>query len=128
MERDYLTLAQAEQAYTVKLRRYFHQHPEVGPAEQVETMAAICRELETLEIPYERVPGGGILGFLGDPARGKTVLLRADIDALPIQEDPDNLKGPRVCISRESCTPADMMGISPCCSPRPKSSSPWSQS
>ena len=108
MERDYLTLAQAEQAYTVKLRRYFHQHPEVGPAEQVETMAAICRELETLEIPYERVPGGGILGFLWAMIEGgkagagtKTVALRADIDALPIQEDPDNLKGPRVCISQK---------------------------
>ena len=76
MEHDYLTLALAEQGYAVKLRRYFHQHPEVGPAEQVETMAAISRELENLGIPWERVPGGGILGFLGNPARGKTVLLR----------------------------------------------------
>ena len=101
MERDYLAMARAEQAYTVKLRRYFHQHPEVGPAEQVETMDAICRELEALGIPYEWVPGGGVLGFLGDPARGRTVLLRADIDALPIQEDPCNLKGPRVCVSQK---------------------------
>ena len=71
MERDYLTLAQAEQAYTVKLRRYFHQHPEVGPAEQVETMAAICRELETLEIPYERVPARRDSGISGRPRPGK---------------------------------------------------------
>lgn len=100
MEQDFLKLAQAEAEYTVALRRYFHERPEVGPAEQVETVAVICRELEDLGVSYERVPGGGVLGFVGDPSRGKTVLLRADTDALPIQEDPNNLKGPRVCVSR----------------------------
>lgn len=100
MNTDFLAVAQKEKEYTVRLRRFFHAHPEAGPAEQVETMKAIGRELEALDIPFEQIPGGGLLGFIGDPARGKTVLLRADIDALPIQENPNNLAGPKICVSK----------------------------
>ncbi|MDR0998439.1 MAG: amidohydrolase, partial [Treponema sp.] len=42
---------------------------------------------------------GGIFASIGDESRGKTVLLRADIDALPIRENPRNLLKEREVIS-----------------------------
>ena len=48
------------------------------------------------------MPKGGVIGYIeGTKAgKGKTVLLRADCDALPVQETKDNLAGPRVCCSK----------------------------
>jgi len=98
---DLLKLARDNFSYTVALRRYFHSYPEAGPAEQVETMEYIKKELTRLDIPYEQVPGGGIFGFLSGDPTGKTVLLRADMDALPILESETNLVGPKVCVSKK---------------------------
>ena len=97
---DILQLAQEQSSYTVKLRRHFHEHPEAGPAEQSETLNTVSKELRDMGIRTVRVPGGGLFGFLDGLKCGKTVLLRADTDALPIQEDSNNLKGPRVCVSQ----------------------------
>lgn len=63
-------------------------------------MAAIEAELDTLDIPHERVPGGGVFGFIEGGAPGRTLLLRSDIDALLIDESPDNLARPKVCVSQ----------------------------
>ena len=98
--RQLYAMAQACFADMVTLRRHFHTWPEMGPEEQVNTMARIMQELDRLEIPYVHVPYGGIIARIDGPADGRTVLLRADMDALPIQEDPQNLAGPRVCISQ----------------------------
>jgi len=97
---DILLLAQAQAEYTIQLRRHFHEFPEAGPTEQVETLKTIASELDAMGIRHIRVPGGGLFGFIDGPVRGKTVLLRADTDALPVQEDPCNLKGPRKCVSK----------------------------
>ena len=97
---DILSMALEQQTYTTALRRHFHENPECGPAEQVKTMAYIEQELDTMGIRYVRVPGGGIFGFLEGAKPGKTVLLRSDIDALPMSEDPNNLVGPKACVSR----------------------------
>lgn len=82
------------------MRRHFHEHPEADPAEQVKTLKTVASELDAMGIRNVPVPGGGLFGFIDGPAYGKAVHLRADTDALPIQEDPNNLKGPRVCVSR----------------------------
>lgn len=71
--------------YTVELRRHFHTWPECMPAEQIHTMERIGQELDALRIRHVRVPGGGIFGFIDGGLPGKTLLLRGDIDALPIQ-------------------------------------------
>lgn len=49
-------------------------------------------KLEKIEIPYVQVPGGGIFAYINGDSTGKTVLLRSDIDALPILESETNLK------------------------------------
>ena len=59
-----LDIAKQNSDYTVKIRRYFHEHPECGPAEQTNTMAVIKEELEKIEIPYVQVPGGGIFAYI----------------------------------------------------------------
>lgn len=97
---DYLKLAKQHMDKTAALRRHFHENPEYGPAEQAETMAFVRKQLEAMDIPYTQVPGGGILGWIrGDP-QGKTVLLRTEMDALPIQENTQNLQGKKVCVSK----------------------------
>lgn len=57
-------------------------------------------KLEKVDIPYVQVPGGGIFAYINGDSTGKTVLLRSDIDALPILESETNLKNKKVCISK----------------------------
>lgn len=76
------------QDYVIKIRRWLHQNPELG-MEEVETTALVKRELESMGI--EVVPletKVGVLGILkGEKEGSETVTaIRADMDALPIQE------------------------------------------
>jgi len=74
--------------YTRDLRRDFHRHPELGFQEQ-RTSQVIIRELEKL--PGIKLRTGlaetGVVGLLKGGGSGKTVLLRFDMDALPITEE-----------------------------------------
>ena len=72
----------------IALRRDFHAHPELG-FEEVRTQAKCISYLGGLSIPARAVAGTGVLGVLAGSRPGKTVLLRADMDALPIQEEND---------------------------------------
>jgi len=73
----------------VEDRRYLHQHPELSFQEK-ETAAFICKRYDELNIPYRSHVGGyGIVAKIEGGKRGKTVALRADFDALPIQEEND---------------------------------------
>lgn len=91
--------AQENFDYMVKHRRHLHEHPELSRMEN-ETVAYIIQELKVLGIEYIEVEDGGVLAFIHGEQAGKTVLLRADIDALPIDEPENNLKGKRVCRSQ----------------------------
>jgi amidohydrolase len=95
---DIFKEARENEAFTVEVRRHIHRHPELSRVE-FETLEFIKKHLEKLHIPYVEVPDGGIFATLGEESRGKTVLLRADIDALPILENPRNLKKEREVIS-----------------------------
>jgi len=71
----------------IALRRHLHMHPELSEREY-ETMALICTWLERLGIPYEKnVADTGVVGLIRGGFDGPTVGIRADIDALPIQEE-----------------------------------------
>ncbi|MGN0778686.1 MAG: M20 family metallopeptidase [Aristaeellaceae bacterium] len=96
---DIMKLVREQYPYAVMLRRRLHAYPEAAPEEQLHTMAAIESELDTMGIEHLRVDGGGVLGMIHGSRPGKTLLMRADMDGLRIQESPCNLKGPRTCIS-----------------------------
>lgn len=67
----------------VRLRRDVHRHPELGYAEH-RTAARIGAELDRLKIPHQSAARTGLIARMGD---GKPcIALRADIDALPIEE------------------------------------------
>lgn len=72
--------------YLVALRRYFHQNPELS-MQEYHTAQRIEDELKTLGIPTQRVGETGVLGVLrGKKSGGRKIVLRADMDALPIQD------------------------------------------
>lgn len=96
---DYKQLAREQEPYVRSMRRYFHQHPEVSWKEE-KTIARIGEELSAANISYVEVPNGGIFAFLGDASKGRTVLLRGDVDALPGKESPVNAGGfPKAVVS-----------------------------
>jgi len=69
----------------VRIRRQLHQNPELG-FQEFKTADLIEGELKKLRIPTERVISTGVIGTLRR-GTGPTVLLRADMDALPVLED-----------------------------------------
>ena len=93
-------LAKKYEDYIIALRRHFHENPELS-GKEIKTLERIGQELEALGIEYVVIPNGGILAKIVGKEDGKTVLLRADVDALPVLETPDNLlPGKRTCISK----------------------------
>ena len=72
-------------AHVRELRRRIHRQPELG-FEEMLTSALVVGELERLGITYRRVAQTGIVGVIRGGLPGKTVGLRADMDALPITE------------------------------------------
>jgi len=68
----------------INWRREIHMNPELG-FEENETAELISRVLTELEIPHQTgVAGTGVVGLIGDS--GPVIGIRADMDALPIQE------------------------------------------
>jgi amidohydrolase len=71
----------------VELRRQFHRHPEISFGE-TETSVRIAERLRELGLELKRCPTEtGVVAVLDTGRPGKTVMLRADIDALPILEE-----------------------------------------
>lgn len=71
----------------VERRRYLHQHPELS-FHETETAKYIANYYDELGIPYKtNVGGNGVVATLKGGKPGKTIALRADFDALPIQEE-----------------------------------------
>ena len=69
------------------LRAYLHEHPELSQQEK-STAATISSRLRALKAytVHENIGGHGIAAVLNN-GQGKTVLLRADFDALPVKEE-----------------------------------------
>jgi amidohydrolase len=73
--------------YTQSLRRDFHMHPELG-FQELRTGGIVAKELELLGIEVTKGVGKtGVVGLLEGAKPGPTLLLRFDMDALPILED-----------------------------------------
>src|SRR3972149_6829056 len=84
---DFLNEAISLFPYTQTLRRDFHMHPELG-FNEIRTGGIVAKELETLGLEVTKGVGKtGVVGFLEGANPGPTILLRFDMDALPIHED-----------------------------------------
>jgi len=70
-----------------QIRQDIHQHPELG-FQEFRTSSIVQEHLNRLGIPFEILAGTGVLGKL-KKGEGKTIILRADMDALPLREDTD---------------------------------------
>jgi len=72
---------------TIANRRHIHRHPELS-FEEEKTAAFISKKLTEYAIPHHANTGGhGLIGLIGKANKnGKCIALRADFDALPIQE------------------------------------------
>lgn len=86
---DIKALSEKHESYIVEQRRWFHAHPELS-WEEAKTTDAIVAELEGMGLKAERFAGhtGCTAMIYGGKAQPvcKTVALRADIDALPVEE------------------------------------------
>ncbi|WP_284139181.1 M20 family metallopeptidase [Virgibacillus sp. LDC-1] len=70
----------------IAMRRHLHQYPELSNKE-VNTSQFIKEKLTAYGVSFEEgFAGNGVLGIIKGAQPGKTVALRADMDALPIQE------------------------------------------
>ncbi len=73
--------------HTIDLRRDFHKHPELGFAEH-RTAGIVAGELQQLGLEVRTgIAQTGVVGVLQGGKPGRTVMLRFDMDALPVQEE-----------------------------------------
>ena len=78
-------LARNYRDYTIGLRRHFHAHPEASLME-FKTRDRIMEELDSLGIAYEVVGETGLVAEIKGAKPGRTLALRADIDALELDD------------------------------------------
>ncbi len=70
----------------VELRRDFHRHPELG-FQEYRTAAKVEAYLKEIGLTPKRMAGTGVVAVLEGAKPGPVLMLRADMDALPIQEE-----------------------------------------
>ena len=87
------------EAQMIADRRWLHEHPELS-GEESQTMDYIVSKLEEMGLGIHIIPNGGVIGVLNEKAEGPCVLLRADVDALPITESAENLVQTRRSVSQ----------------------------
>lgn len=86
---DFRKEAEAHYDEMVALRRDFHRHPELG-FEEHRTAGIVAEKLQDLGLEVQRGIGQtGVVALLEGNRPGPTILLRFDMDALPIQENSD---------------------------------------
>lgn len=84
---DFTTQAAALTDEVIARRRDLHMHPEIA-FEEVRTAGIVAQELTALGMEVQTGIGKtGVIGMLEGAHDGPTVLVRADMDALPIQEE-----------------------------------------
>jgi len=88
MKEGIIKKAKKLESYIIEKRRDFHMHPELK-FEEVRTSKIVEEELKKLGYEVIKTAGTGVIGILKGKKEGKTVALRADIDALPVQEEND---------------------------------------
>lgn len=95
LEKEILNFVEQDFDYLRALRRDLHRHPEIG-GEEHWTAARIEEELDKLGLSHHRLGGTGVVSRIDGRGKGalaltrsgkpRSMVLRADIDALPLQE------------------------------------------
>lgn len=88
MEKQLIQLVEENREHVIALRRHFHMHPELG-GEEFDTQQKILEELKALGLTPRASGGTGVIADIRGGRPGRTVAIRADIDALPIQDEID---------------------------------------
>jgi amidohydrolase len=84
--KDFFAQARELFNYTQSMRRDFHMHPELG-FQEVRTAGIVAKELQKLGLEVTTGIGKtGVVALIEGTGAGPTLLLRADMDALPIVE------------------------------------------
>lgn len=83
-----LEYARDQLEYVTGMRRLFHMQPEIAFREFA-TTDRIMNELTAMGIPAARLDPTGVVGEIAGAYPGRTLVMRAEIDALPIQEETD---------------------------------------
>ncbi|MBR0139996.1 MAG: amidohydrolase [Firmicutes bacterium] len=80
---------EGDEDFIVALRREIHEYPETG-FDLPKTLAAVKRELDAMGVPYtEKFGRSGVVAVINPGFSGHTVGIRADMDALPVEEKVD---------------------------------------
>lgn len=84
---QWTAIGEAQLPEAIKLRRSIHAEPELG-LDTPKTTAKVKAALAGLPLEIREGPSTtGVMAVLKGPANGRTVLLRGDMDALPLTED-----------------------------------------
>lgn len=87
----------------IKIRRDFHMNPELG-MEEYRTSRIVGEILEGLGLEVKRnIANTGVVGLLAGGSGGKTIALRADMDALPIQDEKKVVYASRILGKMHAC-------------------------
>lgn len=82
---DFKALAEQNHGYVVDIRRRIHMYPELS-GQEARTSALVCAELDAMGVPYVRLDNRDVIAWIDTGRAGGSVALRADMDALPMQE------------------------------------------
>lgn len=86
------------ESYVIDIRRRIHTLAEISGTEY-KTRELIEQEVEKAGLPFRELKNTGLIAILDTGKPGPSIALRADIDALPMPEEENNLVQPRVCRS-----------------------------
>lgn len=78
--------AKEYEQYIIDLRRDFHINPELS-FKEIRTSQVVCDELDKMGISYVRLENNCVVGRIKGSKEGKSIAIRADMDALPIVEE-----------------------------------------
>lgn len=84
---DFLSEAQTLFLFSQAIRRDLHQHPEIG-YQEVRTAGVVIRELTELGLElHTGIAETGVIGIIEGTRPGPVVMIRFDMDALPVSEE-----------------------------------------
>lgn len=86
--KELLQEAKEMESEIIENRRYLHANPECG-FELQNTCKFVIEQLKAYGYEPEMIYKSGIAATIGDESKGKTIMLRADMDALPMFEETD---------------------------------------